>query len=95
VGFLCQEAKATMAYENNLVTGPVQTLLAEVFDVPVEQVTPALEFGDLPQWDSLGHMDLIVRLEERFGVEISTETIAELVSVPAICDYLQRSNHKE
>jgi acyl carrier protein len=84
-----------MAYENKLVTGQVQTLLAEVFEVPIEQVTPELAFGDLPQWDSLGHMDLMVRLEERFGVEISTETIAELVSVPAICDYLGRSNHKE
>ena len=84
-----------MAYENKLVTGQVQTLLAEVFEVPSEQVTPELAFGDLPQWDSLGHMDLMVRLEERFGVEISTETIAELVSVPSICDYIQRSNHKE
>jgi acyl carrier protein len=84
-----------MAYDDKLLTGQVQTLLAEVFEVPIQQVTPELEFGDLPQWDSLGHMDLMMRLEERFGVEISTETIAELVSVPAICDYLQRSNHKE
>jgi acyl carrier protein len=84
-----------MANENELVTSQVQMLLAEVFEVPFEQVTPELGFGDLPQWDSLGHMDLMVRLEERFGVEISTESIAELVSVPAICDYLQRTNHKE
>jgi acyl carrier protein len=84
-----------MAYDEKLLTGQVQTLLAEVFEVPIQQVTPELEFGDLPQWDSLGHMDLMMRLEERFGVEISTETIAELVSLPAICDYLQRSNHKE
>jgi acyl carrier protein len=83
------------SYDNHLVTGQVQALLAEVFEVPIEQVTAELEFGDLPQWDSLGHMDLMVRLEERFGVEISTETIAELVSVPVISDYLQRSNHKE
>jgi acyl carrier protein len=84
-----------MAYQNELVTGQVQTLLAEVFEVPFDEVTAELAFGDLPQWDSLGHMDLMMRLEERFDVEISTETIAELVSVPAICDYLQRTNHKE
>ncbi|MEJ2596851.1 MAG: acyl carrier protein [Anaerolineales bacterium] len=83
-----------MTHENDQLTGQVQTLLAEVFEVPAEQVTSALEFGDLPQWDSLGHMDLMMRLEERFGVEISTDTIAELVSVPAICDYIQTSNHK-
>jgi acyl carrier protein len=83
-----------MTHENDQLPGQVQTLLAEVFEVPAEQVTSALEFGDLPQWDSLGHMDLMMRLEERFGVEISTDTIAELVSVPAICDYIQTSNHK-
>jgi acyl carrier protein len=83
------------AYENQPVTSQIQALLAEVFEVPLEQVTPGLEFGDLPQWDSLGHMDLMMRLEERFGLEISTEAIAELVSVPAIRDYVQRSNHKE
>jgi acyl carrier protein len=85
----------TAYYENQLVTSQVQALLAEVFEVPLEQVTPELEFGDLPQWDSLGHMDLMMRLEERFGLEISTEAIAELVSVPAIRDYIQRLNHKE
>jgi acyl carrier protein len=84
-----------MAHEKDPVAGQVQILLAEVFEVPIEQVTPELQFGDLPQWDSLGHMDLMMRLEERFGVEISTETIAELVSVAAISDYIQRSNHKE
>lgn len=83
-----------MDHENDQLTGQVQALLAEVFEVPAEQVTPALEFGDLPQWDSLGHMDLMMRLEERFSVEINTDTIAELVSVPAICDYIQTSNHK-
>jgi acyl carrier protein len=85
----------TAYYENQLITSQVQALLAEVFEVPLEQVTPELEFGDLPQWDSLGHMDLMMRLEERFGLEISTEAIAELVSVPAIRDYIQRLNHKE
>lgn len=84
-----------IAYEDKLLTSQVQALLAEVFEVPVDQVTPTLQFGDLPQWDSLGHMDLMLRLEEQFSVDISTETIAELVSIPAICDYIRRSNHKE
>jgi acyl carrier protein len=66
----------------------IQALLAEVFAVPLQLVTPDLAFGDLPQWDSLGHMDLMMRLEEQFDAQIDTEAIAELVSVPAICAYL-------
>ena len=66
----------------------IKALLAEVFQVPLGEVNANLAFGDLPQWDSMGHMDVMMSLEEHFGVEINTDTIGELVSVPAICAYL-------
>jgi citrate synthase len=68
----------------------VQALLAEAFQAPVEQITPALAFGGIPQWDSMGHMEVMLRLEARFGVEVSADTIASLTSVPAICEYLAK-----
>ena len=72
------------------ITSQVQTLLAEAIQVPVELVTPELAFGDLPQWDSLGHMEVMMRLEEQFGVAIDADTIAALISVPEICAYLEK-----
>ena len=78
--------------ENNL-TGQVQALLVESLHVPAASVTEDLAFGDLPQWDSLGHMEVMMRLEEKFGVEINTDTIAALVSVPKICDYIKRQEN--
>ncbi len=71
----------------------VQDLLAESLQVPPDLVTSDLAFGDLPQWDSLGHMEIILRLEERFGVAVDTDTIAQLISVPEICKYLEENNH--
>ena len=73
----------------------VPVLLAEAFAVQQAEITPDLAFGDLPQWDSMGHMELMMLLEEQFGIEISTETIAELVSVPAIVQYLQEHGYGE
>ena len=81
-------------YEQTELPERVYALLADAFKVPVEQIMPDLAFGDLPEWDSLGHMEVMMRLEEQFGVEISTDTIAELVSVPAICEYLSRGGEK-
>ncbi|MBN2549653.1 MAG: acyl carrier protein [Anaerolineales bacterium] len=66
----------------------VQVLLADAIQVPVDMITPELTFGDLPQWDSLGHMEVMMRLEEEFGVEVSADTIAALISIPAICSYI-------
>jgi citrate synthase len=59
----------------------------------VEQVPENLAYGDLPQWDSLGHMDLMMALESRYGVQISTETIGRLVSLPEIVTYLSETSH--
>jgi acyl carrier protein len=77
------------------LTSQVRALLVEVLQVPEEQVTPELGFGDLPQWDSMGHMEVMMLLESQFDVEINAETIAELTSIPAICKYIQEQNHAE
>jgi acyl carrier protein len=71
----------------------VRQLIGETFGVPAGEVAADMAYGDLPQWDSLGHMDVMMALETQFGVEISTETIAELVSVEAICSYIERNGH--
>ncbi len=41
----------------------------------------------------MGHMNVMMALEERFSVEINTETIALLTNVPAICAYLKEHSH--
>jgi len=66
----------------------VQELIAEALQVPMEQVTPDLAFGGIKQWDSMGHMSIMLLLEERFGVPIDADVIAALTSIPAICEYL-------
>jgi acyl carrier protein len=71
----------------------VQALVAEAIQAPPELVTSDLAFGDLPQWDSLGHMEVMLRLEEQFGVAVDTDTIAALVSVPEICKYIESNGH--
>ena len=75
------------------LTAQVQTALSQALRLPSEQVTPVLAFGDLPQWDSMGHMEVMMVLENQFGIEINAETIAALTSVPAICAYLRENGH--
>ncbi len=44
---------------------------------------------DLPKWDSLAHINLMVALESNFDVSLEVEDFAALTSVPAILDYLR------
>jgi len=68
-----------------------QELVAEALQLPIDQVTPRLAFGGIKQWDSMGHINIMMLLEERFGIAISTDVIATLTSITAICDYLGKS----
>lgn len=79
--------------EDQNLTFQIQSLLADAIQVPLEMVTPDLAFGDLPQWDSLGHMEVMLKLEEQFGVAIDADRIARLISIPEICRFLQEDGH--
>jgi citrate synthase len=78
---------------NQNLTNQIQELLAESLRVPTDQVTQELAFGDLPQWDSMGHMEVMMALEAQFGVEINADTIAALISIPAIAAYIRENGH--
>jgi acyl carrier protein len=80
-------------HQTTTLVKDVQALLVEALRISAEQATPDLSFGDLPQWDSMGHMEVMLLLEQRYDVEINADTIAALTSVPAISAYLQEKDH--
>jgi acyl carrier protein len=43
-----------------------------------------LKLGDLDEWDSLGHLELVAQIESEFGISIDLDDIQELVSLDAI-----------
>lgn len=69
----------------------VRTVLAEALQMSVDNVRPDLRFGDLPQWDSMGHMEIMMQLESQMGIEVNADTIKALISIPAICEYLAKN----
>lgn len=81
-----------MTVETEL-TQKIQAALVQALEVPAEMVTPDLAFGDLPQWDSMGHMEVMMRLEEHFGIEINNDTIAGLTSIPIIRQHILENGY--
>lgn len=70
------------------MTNDFEPRLTEVFrDVlqdPSLQLSDQLAVGDHPGWDSLGHVNLLVSLEDVFGVRFSTAEMGKLRSVADI-----------
>lgn len=66
----------------------IETLIAETLKIPPGQVTDDLEYGSIEQWDSLSHVNLMLKIEARYDLEIDEDTMIELTSVRAIKDFV-------
>lgn len=64
-------------------------VVSQVMGVPLEQITDESSPDTIKEWDSLRHMNLILALEEEFGVNFSDEQILELLSVGLIVETLK------
>ncbi|MCC6936547.1 MAG: acyl carrier protein [Thermomicrobiales bacterium] len=67
----------------------LQAIVAEQLGVEPEKVTPDAEFVQDLNADSLDLVELIMSLEEEFGVEISDEDAEKIVKVSDAMDYIQ------
>jgi len=66
------------------VSGKVESVLAEVLQLPPSQITDDLTMKDVEAWDSLKHMELIVALETALEVQLTFEEIVAMQSVREI-----------
>lgn len=62
----------------------IEALVTEVLQISALQVTDDLTMRDVDSWDSLKHMELIVSLEQNFGIEFDFDEIVAMRSVGEI-----------
>lgn len=67
----------------------IRHLIAATFGLPAGEVPEDASPEALPAWDSLHHLELMMAIEMEFDVQISSEAMADLISVGAIEDYLR------
>jgi acyl carrier protein len=67
----------------------VREVAADVFGLSVAEIPPDASNENLPDWDSLRHLELVLAVETEFGVHVSSEAIPTLLSLEAIEDYLR------
>jgi acyl carrier protein len=65
--------------------------IAQTLDVAPDSITQTSTAPDVPGWDSLGHVNLMMALEQTFDVQLEVEDFPRLTSVPAILDYLKHA----
>jgi acyl carrier protein len=59
-------------------------ITADIFGVPAEQVGPQSSPDTIETWDSINHLNLVLALEQEFGIQFTPEEIEQLLSVELI-----------
>ena len=67
----------------------LKQVMATVLTVPADAIGPDASQDTLKVWDSLKHMNLVLALEQAFGVEIPDEDAAEITSYALVKVVLQ------
>ena len=64
----------------------IKSVMAQIFNVDIGAITEESSPENIERWDSLRHMQVILALEDEFGVTFSDEDIPNLLSLRALED---------
>ena len=62
----------------------IRGIFADIFQVPLEEVTAQSSPDTIASWDSLQHLNLVLALEQEFHIQFTPEEIEQLLSVELV-----------
>ena len=62
----------------------VKEIIAKVLEVKVEDINKDTAIGDIPEWDSLSHIQIISAIEKEFGFNFTPDVMMDLEDVSDI-----------
>jgi acyl carrier protein len=71
-----------------------QQIFVKLFKVNENQLV-SLKYQDIPEWDSIGHMELMTALEEAYSIEIDIDDIIDFSSYSKGKEILKKYSSEE
>lgn len=64
-------------------------IISDIMNWPLEKINNDSSPDDIETWDSLNQMNLVLALEEEFGLKFTDEQIVGMVNVRSIMETLE------
>ena len=71
------------------------SILSESFNIPIDKLNDDIIITNLEEWDSMSHMFFITKIEEGFGVNLTGDEIAKMLSVKDVKRVLTEKGVKD
>ena len=66
------------------VSDQIRTIASDIFGVTADKITVASTPETIETWDSIQHLNLVLALEEKFGLQLSPEEIEQMKSMAEV-----------
>jgi len=64
-------------------------LFRKIFNDDAIEISPETTANDIPGWDSLGHIKLMVSIEKKFSIKFTAKEISNLKNVGELLTIIQ------
>jgi acyl carrier protein len=68
----------------------VRNLASDIFGVPADTITAESSPETIENWDSMQHLNLVLAIEEKFGVQLEPEDIEQMKSIGAVAALVEK-----
>lgn len=68
----------------------VQEIFREVFDDEEIVLTEEMSSADLEDWDSIEHINIVLQLEQHFGIKVDMGEMVELNTIGNIVNIIEK-----
>ena len=69
----------------------IKEILADVLELPNEKIDEATTMENVDTWDSLRHMEIMLAIEGKFGIQFEPD---ELVDMTTYCEIVKLVSQK-
>ena len=68
----------------------LEPIFCDVLDIPKVSLSPATMATDVPGWDSVAHIRILIAVEQGFGIEFTSDEINSLQNVGEMVDVIKQ-----
>ncbi|HKM47774.1 MAG TPA: acyl carrier protein [Terriglobales bacterium] len=68
----------------------VRNVASDIFGIPADKITAVSSPETIDNWDSMQHLNLVLAIEEKFGVQLEPEDIEQMKSIGAVAALVEK-----
>ena len=68
----------------------VRSVASDIFGIPADRISAESSPETIENWDSMQHLNLVLAIEEKFGVQLDPEDIEKMKDIGAVAALVEK-----